>query len=294
MTGHNNRLADLIPSLYALAETLEGQGQLNNAKLLRAGAEAVIRRTAYQLSLPTGRSDLQLFMRQAVDELSAFELNPDLLFALQRGTDAMENGRLPLIHESPNAFVCRTCGYLMLGEPQKNCPTCSARPVTFIGFSAVYWLDALEPFEALERLRQTPKEVTTLLAGLSEEQMKHTPESGGWNLHNAVSHLRDAQGVLEMRINLMLEKDNPKLESKAVFEWAERGGEFPETTSEIFDMYELSRGRTIARLESVPFKDWRRTGEHEEFGTLTIQQQVSYFAVHEITHLPQMESLVHS
>jgi hypothetical protein len=37
--------------------------------------------------------------------------------------------------------------------------------------------------------------------------------------------------------------------------------------------------------------DWWRTGQHEEFGNITLRQQVSYFATHEMTHLSQIESL---
>jgi hypothetical protein len=96
-----------------------------------------------------------------------------------------------------------------------------------------------------------------------------------------------------MRIHLMLENDNPRLESKAVFEWAEREGAMPETTADEYATYDRSRARTLALLESMSPGDWQRTGEHEEFGKLTIQNQVSYFAVHELTHMPQIEALVH-
>ena len=116
-------------------------------------------------------------------------------------------------------------------------------------------------------------------------------EDGGWAIRNIVSHLRDAQGVLRFRLDLLLEQENPSLESKAVFEWATKEEDQPPTTREIFDLYRASRQETIAKLESIPLRDWWRTGEHEEFGTVTLRQQVSYFGSHEITHLPQIESL---
>ena len=122
--------------------------------------------------------------------------------------------------ETPHPYVCRTCGHLVLKEPSVNCPVCNARPQTFKKFLPVYWLDALDPFDVLERLRQTPQGAAALMEGLTEGDMNQVPEDGGWNIRNAVSHLRDAQGVMEFRINLMIDQDNPKLESKAVFEWA--------------------------------------------------------------------------
>ena len=155
----------------------------------------------------------------------------------------------------------------------------------------MYWLDALEPFAALERLRQTPLDVAALLEGLSEAELGRPPEDGGWAIRNTVSHLRDAQGVLSFRLNLLLEEQNPTLESKAVFEWATSEEDRPPTTGEIFESYRGSRLETIARLESIPLADWWRTGQHEEFGAVTVRQQVSYFASHEITHLPQIEAL---
>jgi hypothetical protein len=90
----------------------------------------------------------------------------------------------------------------------------------------------------------------------------------------------------------MIDQDNPKLESKAVFEWAAREEDRPPTTEEIYKTYYDSRQKVLTKLESLPLRNWWRTGEHEEFGTLTIKQQASYFASHEVTHFPQIESLI--
>ena len=78
----------------------------------------------------------------------------------------------------------------------------------------------------------------------------------------------------------------------AVLEWAAREEERPPTTEEIFITYYESRQKGLTKLENLPLRDWWRTGEHEEFGTLTIKQQASYFASHEVTHFPQIESLI--
>jgi len=51
------------------------------------------------------------------------------------------------------------------------------------------------------------------------------------------------------------------------------------------------RKETIARLENIPLGDWWCTGQHEEFGVVTLKQQASYFASHEIAHFPQLETL---
>ncbi len=121
--------------------------------------------------------------------------------------------------------------------------------------------------------------------------MVQQPSEGQWSIRNVISHLRDAQVVMDFRVNLLLDKENPKIESQAVFEWATREQEHPPSTHDLLNTYRSLREDTITMLEAIPLKDWWRAGRHEEFGDVTIQQQASYFACHEITHLPQIETL---
>lgn len=291
MTTNKSEWSDTLVHLFALASRLEGEGQYNLAKLARAAADALSRRAAYQLALPGDRERLAAEVERAAAALSGLGADESLVAALRQGAAAMSAGRLPLIHETPHPYVCRTCGHLALGEAAGKCPTCGAWPATFQWFPPVYWLEALDPPAALEILRQTPLEAAALLDGLSEDELTRQPQDGGWAIRNVVSHLRDAQGVLSFRLDLFLQEEHPILESKAVFEWATHEDERPPSTLEVFETYQESRSKTLARLEELPLAEWWRTGRHEEFGTVSIKQQVSYFASHELTHLPQIERL---
>lgn len=273
--------------LVSLALRLESEGQYNLAKLARAQADSLSRRAAWELNLPSDKETLASDIEGIAASLDDVELQT----AFRSGVSALISGRLPLIHEIPHPYVCRTCGHLTLGGVPEKCPNCGAWGGTFQWFPPVYWLEALDPPEALERLRQTPLDVAALLEGLSEEEMTRQPADGGWAIRNIVSHLRDAQGVIAYRIDLFLKEENPVLEMKAVWTWARDENERPPSTREIFEAYQSSRREMIAKLEAIPFADWWRTGRHEEFGVVSIKQQVSYFAAHEVTHLPQIESL---
>lgn len=277
--------------LLALAATLEGEGQYNLAKLARAAADSMSRRAAYQVIIPTVKDELVASIERAADELPNLGMDKSLSDALVRGASALSEGRVPLIGETPHPYVCRTCGHLTLAEPAAPCPTCGAWPSTYQRFMPVYWLDALEPFAALAKLRQTPVAVAALLAGLPEEIMARPPQDGGWAIRNVVTHLRDAQGVLDYRLDLFREAEHPILESKAVWSWATNEAERPSATLEIFETYKASRAETLRKLDEIPLADWWRTGQHQEFGVVTLRQQVSYFAAHEITHLSQIEAL---
>jgi rubrerythrin len=281
-----------IAGWYALASQLESIGQYNNAKLIRSAAESITRRRAYQIQLTSDNSKLVQELRQFLTTISEKNECKALSDSLERGISALESGRLALFEETPNPYVCRTCGQIIIETHSRPCPQCGAQPNTFIHYQPVYWLDNFDPFEALESLHQAPKDLADYLNQLTDEQLQWTPAEGEWSIRNTVSHIRDAQGVLEFRLELMIKEDNPELESKAVFEWAAQESERPPATIEIYQSYYDSRQKVLSILEALPIIEWWRTGEHEEFGQVSIMQQVSYFATHELTHFPQIENLI--
>lgn len=275
--------------LLAFALRMEGEGQYNLAKLARATADSLARRAAYQFFQQTGRADLAGAAERIASLCSSLGLETQTVNAFQRGAEALSANRLPLIREVPHPYVCRTCGHIVLGEPAEKCLQCGAWPDTFQWFAPVYWLEAFDPHPAMAMLRRTPLDVAALLDGLSEQTLTRQPEDGGWSICNTITHLRDAQGLLEYRLELFAKQENPLLESKAVWSWATE--EHIPTTMEIFAEYEATRVKILSSLEALPLQDWQRTGSHQEFGTVSIKQQVSYFAAHERTHLPQIERL---
>jgi len=291
MTTNRSEWTDTLIHLLALASRLEGEGQYNLAKLARAAADSLSRQAAYQVTVPADKSELAADIKQAAATLSRLEASAELLSALEQGADVMAGGGVPLITIAPHPHVCRTCGHLRLGEPETRCPTCGAWPDTYQRFMPNYWFDALEPPDALARLRRTPLEVAELLVGSSEAELNRPPAEGGWAIRNALAHLRDAQGVLAYRLDLFLKEEHPILESKAVWAWATDEEGRPPTAREIFEAYKASRAETLDKLEQMPLADWWRTGRHEEFGVVTLRQQVSYFAAHEVTHLSQIGAL---
>lgn len=291
MTIHKPEWTNILIHLLALASRLEGEGQYNLAKLARAAADAMCRSAAYRVTVPADQEALAADIRQTAAALADLGVSAALLSALRQGADVMASGGVPLIPVTPHPYVCRTCGHLQLDLPGSNCPTCGAWPDTYQRFMPIYWLDALEPPAALARLRRTPAEVAKLLDGLSEAQLNQAPADGGWAIRNVLTHLRDAQGVLAFRLDLFLAHEHPVLESKAVWTWAANEQERPPTAWDIFEAYKASRAETLAKLEQLPLADWWRTGWHEEFGEMTLRQQVSYFAAHEVTHLAQIAAL---
>jgi predicted Zn-ribbon and HTH transcriptional regulator len=291
MATNNGVYDSILIRLHAIARKLEGEGQYNVAKLARAAADSLLRTAAYPIELPAQKEKLAGEVDGIAARLSDLEMHVDLVESLRAGASAIREGRLPMLEDTPHPFVCRTCGHVELDMPSSNCPRCNAWPRTFQRYLPVYWLDEMDPFEATNYLSQTPDDVMRLINGTREDDMCREVVVGEWSIRNVLAHLRDAQGVLDFRVNLLIEKDNPTIESKAVFEWAKKESERPASSMEIFDTYLASRCKTLETLRGIPLADWWRKGRHEEFGTISIKQQASYFATHELTHLPQIEFL---
>lgn len=292
MTTHlDPRRAELLVRLMALAARLEREGQYNVAKLARAGADALARQAAYGRELPSDPAVLAAECAWMADELATFGVSDGLAAAFRLAAPAVAEERFTLADETPDPFVCRTCGGVALGEPPARCSVCGAWAETFQRWLPVYWLNALDPLEAMALLERTPQTVVAMMDGLPEEALAHEPGPGAWSLRNAATHLRDAQGVLVYRLGLMLEQDDPELAAQAVFAWAQEGAPADVTTADVLAEYLSARRALLDRLGMLSLRDWHRTGRHQEFGRVTIRQQVSYFAAHEPTHLAQMEAL---
>jgi predicted Zn-ribbon and HTH transcriptional regulator/uncharacterized damage-inducible protein DinB len=249
------------------------------------------RRAAYEQSKQLEYQDSVSEAKRVINSLSELGVNQDLLVAFRKGITALEENRLPLLHETPHPFVCRTCGFVYLSKVSAHCPVCDARPETFQRFLPIYWLERFNPQESLNAFQKTPAEIDALIDGVTEQALQQPASDGGWSIRNVLSHLQDAQQVFLYRLELMVKEEHPILASKAVFQWAASEEDRPATTFEIFQNYQKARKGLLEKLETLTFKDWQRTGFHDEFGIVSLQHQASYFATHEITHLPQIQHL---
>ena len=274
--------------LVRVARGLEAGGYYNAAKLFWATAFSEEIRASNQQGVPTSADELNREMEAATDALEAAGAKPELLAVLKIGRQAAHENRTILQTEIPQVYVCRACGEIILGRDPHRCPACSARELTLREFPAVYFLEPLHPEQALEALAVAPNELEDAIKGLSEEQLAQLEKPGEWAIRDALFHLLLAQGLLAGRVEKMLAQDNPPLAGVAAWAIAD---EEALSAREILERFRASRQATVERLERMSGEDWWRTGQHDEFGEVTILQQASYFAKHDQSHLPQIVAI---
>ena len=284
---HNNK-GDVLIRWIRVARALEAGGFYNAAKLFWATVFSTEIRASNSQSLPIAPDELDREMALAINEIATFGGKPEQIAALERGrAGARENRTIPA-SDIPQVFVCRTCGEVMLDRPPHHCPTCGAHILTFREFTPVYFLEPLEPSDALDALAQGPAEVEEAITGLAEENMRRPPQPGEWAVRDVLSHILIAEGLLSARIDKMLVEENPSLQGVAAWNV---DGEDSLSARDVFERYWSSRRATVERLKNIHAQDWWRTAQHEEFVRFTLLQQASYFAKHERYHLPQIAAI---
>lgn len=143
--------------------------------------------------------------------------------------------------------------------------------------------------EALEILERTPMTLESLLFGLSAGWLQVNEGERTWNASEVVEHLIEAEKtdwLPRVEAILVPEKDNqfPPFDRFAHLNKADR------SIDEALAEFKGLRVENLERLEALiqDDSDYKRTGIHPEFGQVTLEQLISTWVVHDLTHITQI------
>jgi uncharacterized damage-inducible protein DinB len=267
----------------ALAAELEKEGQYNVAKLLRGAAAALVTRRSSDREVPTDPAAQADWLDEAAGGLPGTHLS-DLEGPMRAAAAALRAGRVALIGEAPDPYVCRICGELRLEPFTGRCPHCGRWPTTAERIHPIYWLRESKPAEAVERLRRAPETVARLLGDTSDPALRDPGPDGGWSAHQVLEHLHNAQMLFRGRIDQLIAGGDPELGSVMVWTMEDTDVD----TTGLLGAYTELRAEIVGILSGLSAETWQHTGRHEEWGRVTLAEQASYFANHEPTHLAQL------
>jgi uncharacterized damage-inducible protein DinB len=280
---------EALMRLIRLARHMESAGQYNFAKLFWGIAYAMEISHSNGQPIPIPADDVDGEINKVIEAIKSAGAGPDVLAALEIGRKAVGEKRSIGHEEIEGVNVCRTCGHLVLHDAPEQCPNCGAWELTFRTFPAVYYLEPLPPDQALEGLAMVPGAVERLLAGLSDEQMLWQSAPTEWNIREVLAHMLLSQELVNGRIRLMLNEDDPTIKAARPEDLSDPGSM---SAPQILAKFSQSRTALVADLRAMPQTGWWRTGKHQEFGQVTILQQASYFAKHDHAHLTQIRTIL--
>lgn len=148
--------------------------------------------------------------------------------------------------------------------------------------------------KTIEILSQTPETVKSLLRNLSDEWIYASEDENSWSPFDVVGHLIHAEETDWIpRAEIILKKgDNP------FFEPFDRFGHLEKvkgkTLAELLDEFTEIRAKNIEILKSWNLTDEQLNlrGIHPELGSVTLTQLLATWAVHDLTHLRQIVTVM--
>jgi hypothetical protein len=268
--------------LVAIARGLEDEGRYLAARLFRAAAGGEEARRSAQH--PRSNEDIASAIEDIVPRLEAAAHDSALGAAMHRVAAMLRSSEDRFEGDMAELHVCRTCGQAMVGPVPDQCPSCGGGVLSFERVLPIYFLEPVPTELLTAMLAEFPERVAAVCRGVSEEHAA----TGDWPLRDILSHLVGAQRLLGGRAVRTLEEDEPQLRSiasTAVTVGAEHRPQVAELVAEL----RTGREELIGRLAPLTAEQWQRVGHHGEWGPITIQQQLSYLARHEHSHLGHLD-----
>lgn len=135
------------------------------------------------------------------------------------------------------------------------------------------------------RLQYQHKSLVDIIDGLSDELIRRQVNPGKWSIFENIVHLQTYQHVFCDRVKKMLGESNPSFPRYTADADPEFLDNCSKTTREIMgDMITTRKEMSTGRL-SLKETDLKRTGIHPFFGSMTIEQWLNFFLLHEAHHL---------
>lgn len=144
--------------------------------------------------------------------------------------------------------------------------------------------------KSIEILERTPFVIESMLKGISKEWSVPNEGPDTWSPYDVVGHLihgETTDWITRMEI-ILSEKGNKK------FRPFDRFAQFKESKGknlqQLINEFKKLRKKNIAILKKKKLKapDLKKTGIHPAFGTVTLEQLLSTWTVHDLGHIAQI------
>ena len=139
--------------------------------------------------------------------------------------------------------------------------------------------------ELMDLLAGTPTQLREAAAAAGD------PPPGEWGADEIAAHMAAGEQFYLERLNILLNQSNPYLYSFGAAADARteelRAGSLEANVAE----FGLQRGETVSLLMGMTLVDWRRTGNHETLGEISIEDVIEEMIDHDADHIAQLRDL---
>ncbi len=143
--------------------------------------------------------------------------------------------------------------------------------------------------DLIDRYREGYTVVTSVLNGLSDEQLDKPDPDGGWSARQVVHHLADSEMTSAIRFRQLLSEDSPQIHGYDEAEFARRLLYEKRPIAPALAALKAARDTTAQLFEHLNDADWQRAGHHSESGEYSLETWLEIYATHCHDHAAQIE-----
>lgn len=147
--------------------------------------------------------------------------------------------------------------------------------------------------ETLSALRRTPKHFASVAADLTDEQLRHHPDTGSWSVHELLAHLRGCADVQGAWLARMLAENTPTIRYASPRTGMKKTGYAQSEFAVFLRDFQRQRSALVKTLAALGPEDWLRsatfTGTSPGW-TQTVFDVARGLATHERAHFEQIEA----
>lgn len=144
-------------------------------------------------------------------------------------------------------------------------------------------------------LKALPDLISAAVADAADEQMSARPAEGSWCAKEHVAHLIDSDVRAKRRVSAMLTEDSPSIahrdddvENRRLAESGARQA----SIESLLSILRENRTELVALIEHESQPTWRRTGEHDLYGPISVYQLLRHVVWHDFNHQLAIRRLV--
>ncbi|GJQ20994.1 MAG: putative metal-dependent hydrolase [Bacteroidia bacterium] len=158
-------------------------------------------------------------------------------------------------------------------------------------FKAVRDLSASDRKTLIAQIAAAPNEVRKAVAGMNDVQLDTPYRDGGWTVRQVVHHLADSHMNAYIRFKLAVTEEHPTIKPYDETAWARLPEAAGAPVDISLDLLESLHRRWVMFLDDLKPEDFRRTVNHPENGTMTLETILQLYAWHGRHHVAHITSL---
>ncbi|MCA9837479.1 MAG: DinB family protein [Trueperaceae bacterium] len=150
-------------------------------------------------------------------------------------------------------------------------------------------LELVSDQDPIHILQQTPAKLELYLMSFSPGDFERSYAPLKWNVREILAHIADAELVFAYRLRQMLYQKQHAFQAVDQMAWARDYQKLEPSLA--LDAFRALRMWNLALFTRFGLEDWFKEAEHPDYGMISVDTLINYWAGHDLNHLSQLDAI---